>query len=274
MLGTRSESIQRHQVNCVTKQIPQTLAERYLRRGRRDISVISSLLSISPRVCRLRRMSQVLNEQRIKRLLTRHIKHGDWKRSDALIPEYFVENASRRADLVAVNGALHAYEIKSDVDHLTRLMDQINAYSRYFESVTVVCTRRHLATVLQQTDSSIGVLCASNDGIEEYRSSVTRQLVDTDAWLSHLPITAIRDSLSRRGVQCPRVNRHAVLEVARVHLNTEQARSEVMRYLKTHKLKQRRALEQEKSVNANSDPFAEHKAMLRSYLKSRGIATC
>ncbi|WP_146124356.1 sce7726 family protein [Burkholderia multivorans] len=216
-------------------------------------------------------MSQILNEHRIKRLLTRHIKHGDWKRSDALISEYFVENASRRADLVVVNGALRAYEIKSDVDHLTRLTGQVEAYTRYFESVTVVCTRRHLTAVLQQTDSSVGVLCASNDGIEEHRTPVTRQLADTDTWLSHLPITAIREALTRRGIQCPRVNRHAVLEVARTHMTTEQARSEVMCYLKTHKLKQRRALQQERTVSTSNDPFAEHAAMLRSYLISRGI---
>lgn len=266
---SQSVSIHRCQIIRVTKQY-----RRHRRWGSRNTPAISSLLSIAPGVCRLRRMSQILNEQRIKRLLTRHIKHGEWKRSDALISEYFVENASRRADLVAINGALRAYEIKSDVDHLTRLTGQVEAYSRYFESVTVVCTRRHLAAVLQQTDSSVGVLCASNDGIEEYRTAVTRQLADTDAWLSHLPIRAIHDSLSLRGIQCPRVNRRAVLEVARSHMTTEQARSEVLCYLRTHKLKQRRALKQERISTTNSDPFAEHAAMLRSYLKSRGITSC
>ncbi|WP_186124292.1 sce7726 family protein [Burkholderia gladioli] len=219
-------------------------------------------------------MSQPLNEQRIKRLLTRHIKSGDWRRSDALISEYFVENASRRADLVAVNGTLRAYEIKSDVDHLTRLSGQIDVYSRYFESVIVVCTRRHLASVLQQTDSWIGVLCVSNEGIEEHRATAIRQLTDSNAWLSHLPITAIRNALSRRGIKSPKNNRQDILEVARSHMNSEEARSEAMRYLRTQKAKQRRTLEQERTMNMTSDPLADHKAMLQSYLRSRGIAFC
>ncbi len=253
----------------MTKTRPQTLAA-----WSRGISAISSLLSIAPHVCKLRRMSQILNEQRIKRLLTRHIKHGDWKRSDALIPEYFVENASRRVDLVAINGTLRAYEIKSDVDHLTRLSGQLDTYSRYFESVTVVCTRKHLVPVLQQTDSSIGVLCVSNDGIEEHRATVTRQLTDNNAWFSHLPIAAIRNALSRRGIKCPKTNRQDILEIARLHINAEEARSEVMCYLRIQKAKQRRILEQERNTNMAHDPFADHKAMLRSYLKSRGIAFC
>ncbi|MFM0292793.1 MULTISPECIES: sce7726 family protein [Paraburkholderia] len=214
----------------------------------------------------------LFDEQRIKRLLSIHIRKSGWKRSDALVPEYFVERASRRADLVAVNGHLHAYEIKSDLDHLSRLPGQIETYSRYFELVTVVCTERHLSAVIDQTEAHIGVLCVSADGFAEHRRAAKRKLTDVDVWLSHLPIAAIRVALSTRGIRCPRVGRKDVLDVARVNLSVDDARSAVLSYLKNEKRKQRALLARTKEKNSSIDPLSEHRAMLREYLASRGIA--
>ncbi|MDP9651130.1 sce7726 family protein [Paraburkholderia caledonica] len=216
-------------------------------------------------------MSHILNERRIRALLTRHIKRSDWRRTDTLIPEYFVERAARRADLVAVNGHLKAYEIKSDLDQLSRLAGQIEVYSRYFESVTVVCTRKHLDSVVTRTDAAIGVMCVSDEGFEYVRAARQRD-IDVDAWLSHLPITAIREALKCRGIRCPRVDRAEVLAVARGCMSALDARSTVFTYLKTEKRKQRVALSQRARVHAVRDPLEEHRAMLREYIDSRGIA--
>lgn len=62
-----------------------------------------------------------------------------------LLDEFGILEGRHRADVAAVNGALHAYEIKSDRDSLARLDAQSQAYARVFDFVTVVATRRHLA---------------------------------------------------------------------------------------------------------------------------------
>lgn len=59
-----------------------------------------------------------------------------------LINELPISNFTRRVDLVVANGKLHAIEIKSDADSLTRLEGQIETYLQYFDKVTLVCSHK------------------------------------------------------------------------------------------------------------------------------------
>ena len=60
----------------------------------------------------------------------------DHKTDPALIIEELgVNHGSARADIAAVNGILHCYEIKSDRDTLLRLPGQIKAYNAVFDQV-------------------------------------------------------------------------------------------------------------------------------------------
>jgi hypothetical protein len=217
-------------------------------------------------------MQKMLNEHDIRRELCRHIRRTNWKRSDALISEYFVENASRRADLVAANGHLTAYEIKSDRDHLGRLQGQIEVFSRCFEAVTVVCTERHLEGVLSMTAKEVGVTCVSKEGVIVVRDAVVHEINSLDIWLSHLPLIAIREILTNQAIKCPRSNRNVIIAIAKKYLSVSEVRAAVLRYVKTTKRLQRIALIQEKLAMDKIDPLLEHRRMLRDYLESRGIA--
>jgi hypothetical protein len=216
-------------------------------------------------------MSKLLSEGDVRRRISRFIREGNWKRSDVLIPEYYVENASRRADLVTANGYLVAYEIKSDLDDLDRLNGQIEVFSRNFEAVTVACTSRHIKAVLEMVPEFVGVTCVTEHTVTVQREAATCEIKDQDIWLSHLPISAIRDALSSRSIECPRQGRDVILQVARSNLSISELRSEVLKYLKTTKRQQRIAMEREKRTISKADPLAEHRAMLRDYLESRGI---
>jgi hypothetical protein len=68
-------------------------------------------------------------------------KYND-KAHDLIVEEFGCKAA--RADIAVINGALHAYEIKSDSDSLDRLPSQMEAYQGVFEYVTLVCGRRLL----------------------------------------------------------------------------------------------------------------------------------
>jgi len=52
-----------------------------------------------------------------------------------------------RADLCKVNGISTAYEIKTDLDNLSRLNKQINDYLQIFENVYIICSRKKLSVI-------------------------------------------------------------------------------------------------------------------------------
>lgn len=214
----------------------------------------------------------MLNEDDMKRRLCRYIRRSNWKRTDALISEYFVDNATRRVDLVAANGHLAAFEIKSDLDNLGRLPGQIEVFARCFETVTVACTQRHLASVLSIVPKTVGLTCISEKSVEVERAAVICQIENLDIWFSHLPLTIIRELLSARSIKSPRTGRHAILEIARENISVADARAEVLRYIKTEKRQQRISLAKERSSFPKIDPLVAHREMLHDYLQSRGIS--
>lgn len=65
-----------------------------------------------------------------------------------------------RIDVAVVNGKLHGVEIKSEADTLTRLEKQANLYGKVFDTLTIVCGRNHLASVLDSIPSFWGIYVA------------------------------------------------------------------------------------------------------------------
>jgi hypothetical protein len=92
---------------------------------------------------------QVANDAQIRELLIPFVldEHGG---SDTLvIQEFALYGGANRADLAALNGISHGYEIKSDKDTLARLPQQVSAYSAVFERATLVSTIRHLRSAME-----------------------------------------------------------------------------------------------------------------------------
>jgi len=61
-----------------------------------------------------------------------------------IVEEFGTHFGDNRIDVAVVNGALRGYEIKSTRDRLTRLPDQVTAFSEVFDYATVVVAERHL----------------------------------------------------------------------------------------------------------------------------------
>jgi hypothetical protein len=76
----------------------------------------------------------------IRSVLLRDIDNEFPEEHDLVLQEFGCKTA--RIDVAVVNGALHAFEIKSDCDSLDRLGGQIEQYSRIFDFVTLVCGKR------------------------------------------------------------------------------------------------------------------------------------
>jgi hypothetical protein len=89
-------------------------------------------------------------------LLEQH--RGD--RSTILIEELGLRHGAVRADVVVVNGLLHGFEIKSDLDTLRRLPRQVEYYSSVLARATLVVGYRLLDRALTLLPGWWGVILA------------------------------------------------------------------------------------------------------------------
>lgn len=74
--------------------------------------------------------------------------------------ELAVKRGIAVADIVTVNSFAHCYEIKSDVDSLSRLPSQVNTFSDVFKKVTLITTYKHLTKAKYIIPSWWGVIVA------------------------------------------------------------------------------------------------------------------
>lgn len=77
-----------------------------------------------------------------------------------IIEELGVMHGASRVDLAVVNGVLHGFEIKSDMDTLYRLSTQIRDYNAVFNKMTIVVGTKHLEDVINVVPEWWGVLLA------------------------------------------------------------------------------------------------------------------
>jgi len=91
-------------------------------------------------------MSQTPREPEIRAALRAYVaKEHAVEAHTLIVEELALCQSASRIDLVAVNGNLHGYEIKSARDTLQRLAGQAQAYRRVFDTVTLVLAGRHTA---------------------------------------------------------------------------------------------------------------------------------
>lgn len=106
-----------------------------------------------------------------------------------------------RVDLAGFDGTyLHGYEIKSDADNLKRLPAQLEAYAKVFDTVTVVCGRKHLAKVRQQVPDWVFVMVAEEGQVLPARYGTYNPDRDLYATASLLWCVELRPLLRRHGL--------------------------------------------------------------------------
>lgn len=91
---------------------------------------------------------ELLNDTKVRALLLNELNKKYANRSDTkVINELGLDFGAARVDVAVVNGIMHGYEIKSDLDTLYRLPRQLKYYNKAFERMTIVVSRKYLEEV-------------------------------------------------------------------------------------------------------------------------------
>jgi hypothetical protein len=104
-----------------------------------------------------------------------------------IIDEFDLYHGCARVDVAVVNGLIHGYEIKSEVDSLSQLPNQIKYYSKSLEKITIVVAPSQLKKVANRIPDWWGILLVRYEHpeiiIKEHRESVTNPFLDVGSLL-------------------------------------------------------------------------------------------
>lgn len=107
------------------------------------------------------------NDTVIRTALTEELyrKHAHDK-TVRIIQELGVNHGTSRIDIAVVNGVMHGYEIKSDLDNFDRLPEQMATYNKIFNKMTIVVGWSHLEAAINTVPDWWGVVVAkqTDDG--------------------------------------------------------------------------------------------------------------
>jgi hypothetical protein len=104
-----------------------------------------------------------MRDWEIRRLLREKVftKIQEDDPSSCFVEEMEICRGDARVDIAVINGSLSGYEIKSQLDDLRRLPNQISVYSRVLDSVSVVVAPDHLTEIEKQIPRWWGILTLS-----------------------------------------------------------------------------------------------------------------
>ncbi|HEY4963921.1 MAG TPA: sce7726 family protein [Candidatus Saccharimonadales bacterium] len=97
-----------------------------------------------------------------------------------IIEELGVKHGSCRVDIAVINGVMHGYEIKSDLDTLQRLHEQIAAYNSVFNQMTLVVGVKHVYEAMDMIPDWWGITIAKINTNEVVTLSCIRKPENND----------------------------------------------------------------------------------------------
>lgn len=88
-----------------------------------------------------------------------------------IMDELGLEHGKCRADIAVINGHMDGFEIKSEVDSLSRLRHQIDSYNAIFDHSSVIVTARHLNEITGMIPGWWGIISVteSNSDFPQFR---------------------------------------------------------------------------------------------------------
>ena len=128
-----------------------------------------------------------MNEKDIKIEVSKWLYKNE--KHSVVVPEVTVSNKYTnkfeeyvRADLLALNGGISIYEIKSEKDNTSRLPHQISKYLQYANKVSVVIHEKFLKKL--DIPNEVGIFVISGNDMEKLRDPEDRE-ISVDSYLRY-----------------------------------------------------------------------------------------
>ena len=110
-----------------------------------------------------------MNDSKIRKAVHgRVVKHYHRSSRALVLDELGVNHGKSRIDVAVINGALYGYEIKSQLDDLSRLPLQVQSYNQVFSRLTLVVAERLSVPALDVIPAWWGVIVVNSgprDGV-------------------------------------------------------------------------------------------------------------
>ncbi len=180
--------------------------------------------------------TQNLNEFDMKvRLLDYLVSEQDSVIDDVIACEVPFADYKRRADVVRINGCLHGYEIKSDLDSLVSLQKQISDYTKTFEKVSVVLTKTHLENARKILPKSVGIILIGNKTTKSLRQASHIKRLDKYFLSCFLDRAYINHRFKQKGIlnnSLKKLNMFEIRDFFASKVKTEEIKKIVIKTLK------------------------------------------
>lgn len=124
------------------------------------VSIVEEIHAIGM-INKTKKTAYTTNDKIIRTALTEVLvnKHAN-DRTVRIIQELGVNHGASRVDIAVVNGVMHGYEIKSDLDNFNRLPEQMEAYNKIFNKMTIVVGWSHLEAAINTVPDWWGITVA------------------------------------------------------------------------------------------------------------------
>ncbi|KKS98265.1 MAG: hypothetical protein UV73_C0003G0207 [Candidatus Gottesmanbacteria bacterium GW2011_GWA2_43_14] len=100
----------------------------------------------------------IIRKALIRKLLQEHPNEPD----TIVVEELGLQHGTVRVDVALVNGRLHGFELKSDLDTLLRLPRQMQTYNMVLDQITLVVGKDHLHKAVNLIPDWWGVIIAKS----------------------------------------------------------------------------------------------------------------
>jgi len=179
-----------------------------------------------------------MRDQDIRTILHSYLeKQNKYIKDTIIVDELNIKNGLARVDVAVINGSIHGYEIKSEVDTLYRLSNQIEHYNSSLEKITIAVNSNHKDKVFDIVPGWWGVIeIDHNSGIIELRESEKNPILSISDLLLFLWKDEMIKILEKNEVKYKKsANRSALIETITQNIEKEKLLHEVRQALKSRK---------------------------------------
>jgi hypothetical protein len=159
----------------------------------------------------------VLFDYNIREIFTKH--HVKRYPKSRLLNEVRINNGLAIADLVSVGiNTSHCYEIKSDKDKISRIIEQSKSYDLVFNKISLITTSTHYKKAINIIPPYWGIIIVSNtpkNKVNYYRKAdisplFSKQIALNTLWREELLKIVLKKNLSEKSIN--RASRSILIE--------------------------------------------------------------